>query len=296
MLALLVYRADRGALWAALQSAELVRYGIASAVFVGVWLAFDAYILGWLFGRLGAAIPWHEMVRLRGATYLLLALSLHVANAAMIGLVQQRSGVSLARAAASMLVMYAGDLTALCGVSLLASLGVSSPLVSALRPVLAGLTLGLLGLFAVGLIMRRRLAGRPFFGVVADLGALDVAALIGLRAAFYGTFVAFAWVTLPALQIDLPLHEIAARMPVVMGIGALPITPAGLGTTQAAMLALFGELADPSHVLAYALLYGLTLVGLRIPIGAVLAPGMLGRSRAESRPKPRRETRGEATQ
>lgn len=280
ILGFLVWRADRDALLSALGSADLGRYVAATIGFVGIWLSIDAFVLSWLFGRLGARTGWTEMVRLRGATYLFIVVSLHLANAALVGLVHRRTGVPLARVTASMLVLYVGDLTALCAVSFFASLGASSQVLSVIRPVLAVVGLGLLALLAVGHALRARLAGRPFFGVVADLGPLDVATLVGLRAAFYASFVLFAWVTLPSFEIFLPLDAIASRMPVIMSIGALPITPAGLGTTQAAMLAFFGELADSGRVLAYALVYGLSLIVFRVPIGAALAPGVLGSLRA----------------
>jgi uncharacterized membrane protein YbhN (UPF0104 family) len=276
ILSFLVWRADREALFSALRSADLARYALATTGFVGIWLSIDAFVLSWLFGRLGAPTGWSEMVRFRGATYVFIVVSFHLANAALVGLVHRRTGVPLARVTASMLVLYIGDLTALCGVSFLASLGASSPILALIRPVLAALALGLLALFAAGLALRTRLEGRPFFGVVADLGPLDVASLVGLRAIFYGSFVLFVWVTLPTFDIALPLQAIASRMPVIMSIGALPITPGGLGTTQAAMLAFFGELADSGRVLAYALVYGMSLIVFRLPIGAALAPGVLG--------------------
>lgn len=277
ILVALLCRADPDALWAALRSADLVRYGLASALFVGVWLAVDGFILSWLFGRLGAPIGWAEMLRLRGATYLLLAASLHAANAALVALVHRRAGIGLARAAASMGVLYAGDLTALCAFSWLASLGSTSPLVAALRPLLGLVSLGGVALLVCAVAFGDRLRGRPFFGVAADLGAGDVVLLVALRSAFYASFVLFFWLTLPALGIKIPVGEIATRVPLVMSVAALPITPGGLGTTQAAMLALFGELADPNRVLAYSLLYGFTLVVFRLPVGAALAPNVLAR-------------------
>lgn len=282
ILAVLVLRADRESLLSALRSADLVRYALATIAFVGIWLSIDAFVLSWLFNRLGARMGWGEMVRFRGATYLLIAVSLHLANAALVGLVHRSTGVPLTRVTASMLVLYVGDLAALCGFSFLASLGASSPILSLLRPVLAAVALGLLALLAAGYALRARLEGRPFFGVAAALSPLDLVSLIGLRALFYCSFVVFVWITLPSFDIVLPIRAIASRMPLIMSIGALPITPGGLGTTQAAMLAFFGEVADSGRVLAYALVYGLSLILFRLPVGALLAPGVLGALRARA--------------
>lgn len=279
ILGLLVWRADRAALADALATAELGRYLIVALGFVALWLALDSFVLSWLFGRLGARVSWGAMARIRGATYLPMALSFHLASAALVGVVHERTGTPLARAAAVMLVLYAGDLAALTGVAFLASLGASSPWLSVSRPLLAATCAGTLTIFAAGRLMRRRLSGRPFFGVLADLAGRDVALLVALRALFQASFVGFVWLTLPAFAIDLSLRDVAARVPIVLSVGALPITPGGLGTTQAAMVALFGELADTARVLAYAVLFGASLVFLRLPIGAALAPGVLRRAR-----------------
>jgi hypothetical protein len=66
-----------------------------------------------------------------------------------------------------------------------------------------------------------------------------------------------------------------------MSVGALPITPGGLGTAQAAFVALFAGLADPERLLAYALVWAAALPLLRIPLGLalghrVLAPALAG--------------------
>ncbi|MFQ5514687.1 MAG: lysylphosphatidylglycerol synthase domain-containing protein [Myxococcota bacterium] len=281
LLTFLIVRADSEALLAALRGADLTRYLLGTCAFIAIWLAIDAYILSWLFTRLAAPVRWREMLRLRGATYLLIAVSFHLANAALVALVRQRAARPLAQVAAAMLVLYVGDLTALAGLSFAASLGSRSPILDVLRPFLGSLALGLIGLFALGVALRERLQGRPFFGVLAALGPADIARLVVLRAGFYASFVLFVWITLPAFQIHISLPAIASRMPVVMAVGALPLTPGGLGTTQAAMLVLFGELADSAAVLAYGIVYGLSLVLLRLPIGALLAPAVLGSLRPE---------------
>jgi uncharacterized membrane protein YbhN (UPF0104 family) len=262
-------------------SADLVGFTIACAAFAGVWLALDAYTLSWLFARLGTPTRWLDMIRYRGASYLFLVASLHAANAALVALIQRRTGAPLARVTASMGMYYLGDLTALCSVAFVASLGVTGSVFAYVRPILGAVSLGLLGFFAVAHLLRERLVRIPLLGLIAELGPAEICALVSLRAAFYGTFVLFVWITLPGFQVELSLGAVAARMPIVMGIGALPITPAGLGTTQAAMVALFDGVADSTRVLAYSVAYALALVAIRLPIGAVLAPRVLGAPREE---------------
>jgi uncharacterized membrane protein YbhN (UPF0104 family) len=95
----------------------------------------------------------------------------------------------------------------------------------------------------------------------------DLARVVALRWIFYASFAVFVWLTLPCFALHAPFLDVLARMPLVQSIAALPISPSGVGTAQAAMLALFSGFGPPARWLAYSLVYGLTLVVLRLPLG-----------------------------
>ncbi len=266
ILAVLFWRIDATETLAALTSGDLSRYAPFALGFILLWLAIDAHVLGWLFSRIAGPIRYAEMVRLRARTYPLMVVSFDLANAALVASLCRATGAPLTRVAGGMLVHYLGDLAAVTGLAFGASLFVESPIVSVLRPLLGALCVGFIAILLAGRLGRGILRGRPVVESLSLLSASEIVRLVFSRAVFQASFVAFAWLTLPAFGLHVSSLDVAARMPLVLSIGALPITPGGLGTTQAAIAALFGEFGSPARLLAYGLVYGFTLM-LRLPLG-----------------------------
>jgi hypothetical protein len=95
----------------------------------------------------------------------------------------------------------------------------------------------------------------------------DVAILMSIRSVYFSGFVGLFWLGCLAFNIDAPFGVIMASMPPILIAAALPITPAGLGTQQAAMLFFWKGYGDPAAILAF---------GLAFPIGVTLARCLLG--------------------
>jgi hypothetical protein len=262
---LLLQRGDPRATLAVLTSGELVRHVPIAAGFGLIWLALDAAGLAWLFSRGAAPIRWRDMAALRARSYPPMALSFHLGSAALAVLLQHATRAPLARITSALLLHYLVDLAALAAVALAGSLALDAAGAGWLRAGLATLALGL-----AAALLGCRLARRHLPGAAAALGSLsasELARLGLLRAAFHASFAVFVWLTLPAFGIGLALGDVLARMPLVLAGGALPFTPAGLGTTQAAFVFLFRDLASEPALLAYAIAYGATLLALRLAIG-----------------------------
>jgi uncharacterized membrane protein YbhN (UPF0104 family) len=99
---------------------------------------------------------------------------------------------------------------------------------------------------------------------------------------YFGVFITFFWVTLPAFGASVPLAYLAATVPVVLLIGAVPITPAGLGTQQAAMLYFYRPYAPEPALLAFGLLFPIIFTVVRVPL-SLLYMGDLAALRASVR-------------
>ena len=157
----------------------------------------------------------------------------------------------------------------LAGISLLPD----SPETASLRGVVAaieGFLVALLALFmapAPDWRWLRRLRGLAIFRThrLARLG--DLAWLILLRGAYFAIFVGFFWLGSHAFGVALPFGIAMASMPVILLAAGLPITPAGLGTQQAAMLFFYAPYGDPAAILAF---------GLAFPVAVTLARCVLG--------------------
>jgi hypothetical protein len=279
LVAALLLRVDARSTWTALSHSDLQSFAPLAAAFLLAALCVDAWVLARLFSAaLGRQLAWSRMLCWRAASYAFLALSFHLASAALLARIRSRTDASWPELTGALLVHYLGDLVALAAIALAGSWAVELPALVLLRPVLAALLLGLCGLALLARARRGALAGRPVVAVAARLSLADLARLVAGRLLWYATAVAFVAATLPSFGVQIPLAALVGRMPIVLALAALPISPAGLGTTQAAMLALFGEFAPEPELLAYSLSYtGLLLA--RAPLGGAV---WLAESRAAS--------------
>jgi uncharacterized membrane protein YbhN (UPF0104 family) len=272
----LALRVDLAATLSAARGADLGRWSLLALSFSALWLALDAIGLRGLFARAGAPLSLGAMAGARAASYPWMALSFDLANAALIARLRRATGAPLTVLAGAMLVHYACDFLALSSTAFGASLALDGRVAAVLRPVVLALALGTLAALAAA----RRGLSRLGRGALADslrgYRARDLLRLVALRALFYASFAAFVWSTLPCLGLSVPFADVLARMPLVQSVAALPIAPGGLGTAQAAMLALFSGFGPPERWLAYALLYSATLVAVRTPLGFAVWPVAVG--------------------
>jgi len=267
ILGFLLARVDGAATFAALRDADLRVYVPIALLFTGLWLALDAFILRGLFARVGARLSFAEMARARAATYPWMALSFDLANVSLVAGLRRATGVPLASLTAAMLTHYACDLVALATIAATASFAVEGALGAALRPVLCGLALAIVAVLLGARLGVSRLGATRLASALGTYRPVDLARVVALRWLFYTSFAAFVWLTLPCFDLRVSFLDVLARMPLVQSVAALPIAPSGLGTAQAAMVALFSSFGPTSSWLAYSLVYGLTLVVLRLPIG-----------------------------
>jgi uncharacterized membrane protein YbhN (UPF0104 family) len=267
LLAAIAWRVDPSATLDAARGADLRRWAPLALGFSALWLGIDALALRGLFARAGADLSLGATALARAATYPWMALSFDLANAALVARVRRTSGLPLAALAGAMLVQYACDFFALSATAWAASLALHDRAASLLRPMVLALALAALAALVLARLGLSRLGRGRFAAALRAYRLRDLALLIGLRALLYASFAAFVWSTLPSLNLSVPFLDVLARMPLVQSAAALPIAPAGLGTAQAAMLALFAGFGPPHAWFAYSLLYGVTLIAVRVPLG-----------------------------
>jgi uncharacterized membrane protein YbhN (UPF0104 family) len=114
-------------------------------------------------------------------------------------------------------------------------------------------------------LARVRRAG--IFSTHREATVRDLAVLVAVRACYFGGFVLYFWLGTHAFQAGVPLLLSLAATPIILVVGGLPITPAGLGTQQAAMLYLFAPYGSEAAILAFALSFPVALICTRVPLG-----------------------------
>jgi hypothetical protein len=190
--------------------------------------------------------------RIKSASYLLTIVNYTLGAGALTVLLQRRAGLRLGQSASVVLLISSVDLVVVmvfCAVGA-TTMAIVSP---AQRELIVGMTiiasLGLLG----GIILLR---------IPGSLGPLErirsLTVLVGGAA-----FLAF--------DIVPPVGQLVAGMMVVALVSVLPIAIAGLGTSQWAVLSVFGNLADDSTLVAMSLTFSAGMILLRSGMGIVFA-------------------------
>jgi hypothetical protein len=194
-----------------------------------------------------------------------MSLSCDVVIAALLARMRRASGAPLAALAGAMLVHYACDFLALFATASAASLALHDGVAVTLRPFVLALAFGALGVLGLARLGLSRLGRGDFATALRAYRARDLAGLVALRACLTrASRCSSEHAAVPRLRAA---RRRAGAHAAGQSAAALPIAPGGLGTAQAAMLALFAGFGPPERWLAYALLYSATLIGVRVPLG-----------------------------
>jgi hypothetical protein len=199
---------------------------------------------------------------IRGATYFLFLINYAVGQGAF-GYYLNRTGVSGLRAVGATLFLIGTNLATLLVVTTAAwGLASTGPNQTALWYTLLGgcgafaIYLGIIALAPKFLTRFQVLA--PLF----DAGIGGHAIAMAGRLPHVAVLVLGHWVALRVWGIPVPFTAAVTIMPAVVIASVLPISPAGLGTTQAAFVYFFSSYAagatsdaQKAHVLAFAIVY-----------------------------------------
>lgn len=229
-----------------------------------VWLA-DAASVRIVLGRAGFRIRLRDFLRIKGASYLLNILNYNLALAMMAALVSKRSDRGLAASGSPFILLNFLDLGAL-------GLLVLGGLASGARPFAEPGVLWTLGAFAAagvlggpvlsGLARIRQADGAGKAGDAAArrrmsrlldrvlrhdvlsafwaVGLGEYAGLCLLRMAFVSSYVVSNYFLLRAFGIAVPLGDLFVYQPILAFIIFIPISVAGLGSTQVVMRHFYG--------------------------------------------------------
>lgn len=200
-----------------------------------------------------------DLARARAGTAMLIGIH-HGASTGGFGLwLARTNGVDLRTAVSSLAYLTATDLGAGCSIALVAcALGGLDQVGPSARVALA------LAALAVGLVVTAGLAGRRLMRtrfLVDRVPRLTAAwarvpprrflAGLALRALNVVLWVTGTWLAARAFGLPLSLGVMAANLPLVAIIAALPLSVGGLGAAQAAWVAAFESWTSGESILAF---------------------------------------------
>ncbi len=263
ILGALFTRIPRQALFHALKTGPWFSLGLYTWVQWLLVLTVDSFAIRVSLAITGFREPFSRLVLARGATYMLGLVNYALGQGAL-GVYLQRSGVTALRAAGTMLFLMTvnlGVLLVIAGLGLWAG-GSTRTAYLNLAPLFYGLGL-MMALYLAAVGWRPRfLQHNPVLAPMWQAGLRGHLGAAAARLPHLLLLVLAYWGALRLWGIPVPLAQGLAVVPVVLFVNAVPITPLGLGTTQAVLVLLFSPfvpLPDPevqaAVVLAFSLIY-----------------------------------------
>jgi uncharacterized membrane protein YbhN (UPF0104 family) len=238
----------------------------------GAWLALSLYIVletlvalpADAFGTrealaaAGVPRPWSEVLLARGASYLLGLLS-YVAGQGGMGFYLARTGVPPGRSAGAVLLLMIanGIVLVLLGA---AGLAIELDRLDGVRTDLLLLTIaaalaGTLAYLIVIAVRPRWLERYSLLAPLFEAGLGGHLRAILARIPHMLLLAALHWGAFRIWGIPVPPVRGLALNPIVLLIAALPVTPGGLGTTQALQVLFFSPYGSAPAVLAFSLVH-----------------------------------------
>ena len=254
----------------ALARVSATKLVVLTLVYQSALLATDSFAL-WVALRHvlhGAHLHLRQVALVRAATYLLAIRNYGVGQGGIVYFLRASYAVPLSVGTAAILLTSAGFalvLSAVLGAGFVSGALPAHPGIRAAATLLLVAVPTYLVLVAVRPGFLRRV---PPIRPLLDAGVAGSLWAAGARALHTAALLGGHWLAMRLFSIDDPLGDALARLPVMLMVLALPISPSGLGTTQAAAVVLFSGYAPgtgserEAAVLAYSLSFHVLSQGL----------------------------------
>ena len=265
--------------WSAAAEARIEIFApvVFATVLLCFWLESLAYAR--LFSRFNTELSWREARALRGLSYLLTPIHLSLGKVGIVlGLSASRKVAPL-EVASTVALYQTLDAIVLAG---LATIGLS------IVPTTAFTDEVRIGAIAIGLALTtylllvrfewtpserlRRVRSWTIHRTHRMVGWRDLILILAIKLTYQLAFVAVFYIGARAFGFALPLGVTIAATPIIHAIGAIPISPAGLGTQHAAMLVLFSPFGLDASIVAFGFTLTVTLLVARLGLGLFYLP------------------------
>ena len=287
VLAFLFQSVDFGLVVAALDWRVIGYLLPALLVYGAATLALEAASITILMSTKPEGFGMWTAARIKCASYLIGIVNFALGAGALTILLRRRANLNLAESASVVLTITSVDLVILMLMAAAGTLVDAGP-----SGVNAGLFVLLVIAFVVGMTVLRmpanlgpieRLRSLTIFQALRTTPLSLLSRLAVMRVLFTSSFIALGGAAFAGFDIAIPLSDLTIGMVFVGVVSALPIAIAGLGTGQAAVVAVFGHLADRETLLALSLVLTAGMLALRTGMGLLMAREFTREALEESR-------------
>lgn len=271
----LFWRVPLSEVWEAARGAAMAWFLPEILAAVLLWFALDSYAYSYLISRFNAPLKWSEARAMRGLTYILTAINYNVGTAAIVLYLKRIKNMPALETSSSVIFYVTFDGVVLIGFAFIGAFFFrESPEIEKIQIAVALLlTLNILALLVLCSSRPHwswltRIRSWSIFRTHQMVRFRDMGALLLIRIFYFLGFLAVFYGGAAAFGIYLPPGLLLASVPIILVAGALPITPAGLGTQAAAMLYFWADHAEPARIIAFGLVFPISLTLARVAIGA----------------------------
>jgi hypothetical protein len=293
--AILFHRVPLEKVLAALQQVRFEVYVALMVPYSLVYCSIDAFVLSRVLQWFHAPIPYHRVLPVRAAAYILSLLNPGLGQGGVAFALHRREGLPFLEIAGSLLFLAVLEFGQLALYAAIGIFTLQPHLAIAFAPVYVVLGAG----FAVVLLCVQREID-PVALVVTPLGRwrsgnptyqapsrLPHASLLRtLKAARLRHYVftllykapnfflavVLHYYALQLFDVQIPFMRLFGFLPIVFLVASLPVTVAHLGTSQAAWLYFFAPYGEAAQILAYSLVAHVTFMVLNGLIGVGFLP------------------------
>ena len=273
---IIFWRIPFGAFWQALSRAQLLPFLALMGSFSLCFFLLDTFVLSKLIRWFHGPLPYRELLPVRAVTYLVSIINTQLAQGALALYMHRRFRTPLAQitsTVALMILLETTNLILFATVGCLAFPGGVPLSLLALPLALLALWLLLISLGRGKLgVLSQRLSSSELLSTFRRARLRHCAVVLGLKGAVFFLALLVHSQALVFFGIEIPLVRLVAFLPVVFLMGALPITVAHLGTSQAAWIFFFSDYAPAADLLAYSLVSHLTFMLANGTFGVLFLP------------------------
>lgn len=215
------------------------------------WVLADSWSLRQTLNRFGIGGGFAEILSLRLASNLPMILHYGAGQGFLAYLIKRRCNVSLARSSSVLIFVMAIDLYWALTIAFVGSFFTSAvvdgvDLVQWIRGLwlVAGLVLMAVLVFWRLPLREEKLrwrTARDLFHTFHSAGSGDYVAVLAWRFPLHCATSTYLYFLAPCFGVNIPFASVLTLLPITVVIGAIPVTPSGIGTVQVVSIVLFQD-------------------------------------------------------
>ncbi len=260
----------------AISKARLAPFLVLMACFSICFFLMDTFVLSKMIRWFHGPLTFRTLLPVRAVTYVVSIINTQLAQVALALYFHRRFQTPLAEitsTVAMLILLEVTNLISFATVGLIAFPG-GAPLVLIILP----LGLGCFWIFITqvargGLgVIGEKIGSHTLLNTFRAIRFKQGLLVLALKGSVFLLSLFVHKYALTLFGIDIPLLRLLTFLPLVFMIGALPVTVAHLGTSQAAWIFFFKDYAPEADLLAYSLVSHLTFMLANGTIGLLFMP------------------------